>query len=144
PVVEGEYDREESPRRVWDEYSPPHFGYPEAKGQQYQIASEEYAAKQVAQFVRKLGAWDHAGGANWIFSDSTSCGRLTCEVARVGGEVDCVRLPKELSQPCRAMWSPSPQVHIVGHWTYPAGTRKTLYVVSNCDAVELLVNGKSL
>jgi len=37
PVVEGEYDREESPRRVWDDYSPPNFGYPEAKGQTYDL-----------------------------------------------------------------------------------------------------------
>jgi len=28
----GEYDREESPRRVWDEFSPPNFGYPESEG----------------------------------------------------------------------------------------------------------------
>jgi len=35
-------------------------------------------------------------------------------------------------------------VHIIGHWTYPAGTRKTVYVVSNGDDVELFVNGKSL
>jgi beta-galactosidase len=144
PVVEGEYDREESPRRVWDEQSPPHFGYPEAQGQQYQITSEEYAVHQVAQFVRKLGAWDHCGGANWIFSDTTSGGRMTCEVARTGGEVDGVRLPKEGYYACRAMWRADPQVHVIGHWTYPAGTRKTIYVVSNAEEVELLVNGKSL
>jgi beta-galactosidase len=144
PVVEGEYDREESPRRVWDELSPPRFGYPEAKGQQYQLTSEEYAVHQVAQFVRKLGAWDHAGGANWIFSDTTSGGRLSCEVTRAGGEVDAARLPKEAYYACRAMWRADPQVHIIGHWTYPAGTRKTMHVVSNAEAVELLVNGRSL
>jgi beta-galactosidase len=42
------------------------------------------------------------------------------------------------------MWSASPQVHVIGHWTYPAGTRKTVYVVSNCESVELFVNGTSL
>jgi beta-galactosidase len=35
-------------------------------------------------------------------------------------------------------------VHIIGHWNYPAGTRKPVYVTSNCEHVELLVNGKSL
>jgi beta-galactosidase len=35
-------------------------------------------------------------------------------------------------------------VHIIGHWTYPAGTKKTIYVVSNRERVELFVNGKSL
>ena len=144
PVVEGEYNREESPRRVWDNASLPGFGYPEAKGQTYQLTSEQFAANQVAQFVRKLGAQDHCGGANWIFSDSTSGGRVACEVARASGEVDGVRLAKEAYYVCRAMFRSDPQVHIIGHWTYPAGTKKTVYVASNGEAVELFVNGRSL
>jgi beta-galactosidase len=144
PVVEGEYDREESPRRVWDDYSPPNFGYPEAKGQTYQLTSEQYAVNQVAQYVKKVGASNHVGGANWIFSDSTSGGRVATEVARAGGEVDGVRLPKEAYYVCAAMFRSDPQVHIIGHWTYPAGTKKTVYVASNADEVALSVNGKSL
>jgi beta-galactosidase len=43
------------------------------------------------------------------------------------------------------MQSPTPDLHILGHWTYPAGTKKTVYVIANhCDTVELLLNGKSL
>jgi beta-galactosidase len=144
PVVEGEYDREESPRRVWDDYSPPNFGYSEGKGQTYQLTSEQYAVNQVAQFVKKIGALNHSGGANWIFSDTTSGGRVASEVARAGGEVDGVRLPKEAYYVCRTLFRDDPQVHIIGHWTYPAGTRKTVYVTSNADEVELFVNGKSL
>ncbi len=144
PVVEGEYDREESPRRVWDDYSPPNFGYPEAKGQTYQLTSEQYAVNQVAQFVKKIGAPNHAGGANWIFSDSTSGGRVAVEVARTGGEVDGVRLPKEAYFVCKTLFRDDPQVHIIGHWSYPAGTRKNVYVASNAASVELFVNGKSL
>lgn len=144
PVVEGEYDREESPRRVWDDFSPPNFGYPEAKGQTYQLTSEQYAVNQVSQFVKKISAPNHAGGANWIFSDSTSGGRVSTEVARAGGEVDGVRLPKEAYYVCRTIFRDDPQVHIIGHWTYPANTRKTVYVASNAEDVELLVNGRSL
>jgi beta-galactosidase len=143
PVVEGEYDREESPRRVWDDFSPPHFGYPEAKGQTYQLTSEQFAVDEIAEFVRKLGAENHCGGANWIFSDSTSGGRLGCEVARASGEVDGARLPKEAYYACRAMFRDEPQVHIIGHWTYPQGTKKTVYAVANCDEVDLLLNGRS-
>lgn len=120
PVVEGEYDREESPRRVWDDASPPNFGYPEAKGMTYQLTSEQFAVNEVAQFVKKLGAPEHSGGANWIFSDSTSGGRVPAEVARASGEVDGARLPKEAYYVCAAMWRTDPQVHIIGHWTYPA------------------------
>ena len=144
PVVEGEYDREESPRRVWDDASPPNFGYPEGKGQTYQLTSEQYAVNQVSQFMKKVGADNHAGGANWIFSDSTSGGRVASEVARAGGEVDGVRLPKEAYYVCRTIFRDDPQVHIIGHWTYPAGTKKTIYVTSNAEEVELFVNGRSL
>jgi beta-galactosidase len=145
-VVEGEYDREESPRRVWDQFSPPNFGYPEAKGRSdYILTSEEYAVNQMAQYLKKVGMPEHCGGANWIFSDTTSGGRDSAEVARAGGEVDGVRLPKEAYYVCRAMFKArDPQVHIIGHWTYPAGTKKTMYVAANRDKVELFVNGKSL
>ncbi len=143
PVVEGEYDREESPRRVWDDASPPNFGYPEAKGMTYQLTSEQFAVNEIAQY-RKISAPDHAGGANWIFSDSTSGGRVPAEVARTSGEVDGVRLPKEAYQVCAVLFRDDPQVHIVGHWTYPKGTHKTVYVASNADDVELLLNGRTL
>ena len=143
PVVEGEYNREESPRRVWDDASPPNFGYPEAKGQTYQLTSEQYAVNQVAQF-KKIAPDNHAGGANWIFSDSTSGGRVSTEVARAGGEVDGVRLPKEAYYVMKVLYRDDPQVHIIGHWTYPAGTKKTVYVASNAQDVELFVNGRSL
>jgi beta-galactosidase len=145
PVLEGEYDREESPRRIWDAYSPPSFGYPGARGQDYKpFDSEQFAVHQVAQYVRKLGAADHSGGANWIFSDSTSGGRVDCETARDSGEVDGVRLPKEAYYVCSVMFNRAPAVHIIGHWTYPVGTRKTVYVAANGDDVELFLNGKSL
>ncbi len=98
---------------------------------------------QVSQYVGKLGAESHSGGANWIFSDSTSGGRVACEVARASGEVDGVRLPKEAYYVCQAMFRDTPQVHIIGHWNYPEGTKKPVYVASNCDDVELFVNGKS-
>jgi beta-galactosidase len=146
PVIEGEYDREESPRRVWDDFSPPNFGYPEAKGRSdYTLNSEQYAVNQMGQYLNKVGMPEHSGGANWIFSDTTSGGRDSAEVARAGGEVDGVRLPKEAYYVCRAMFDArDPQVHIIGHWTYPVGTKKTIYVTSNRERVELFVNGKSL
>jgi len=144
PVVEGEYDREESPRRVWDNFSPPNFGYPEGAGQTYDLSSEQFALNEIHQYIQKLGATNHAGGANWLFSDTTSGGRNTVEICRASGEVDGVRLPKEAYYVCQAMFRDDPQVHIVGHWTYPKKTKKTIYVAANCEEVELFVNGKSL
>jgi hypothetical protein len=37
-----------------------------------------------------------------------------------------------------------PRTYIIGHWNYPEGTVKPVYVVSTADEVELFVNGKSL
>lgn len=144
PVVEAEYDREESPRRIWDQSTPPNWGYREARGQPYRLTSEEYAVNQITNYVQKLGATTHGGGANWIFSDTTSGGRVGVEVARASGEVDGMRLPKEAYYACQAMFADGPQLHIIGHWTYPPGTKKTVYVVSNGEQVELFVNGQSL
>jgi beta-galactosidase len=58
--------------------------------------------------------------------------------------VDSVRLPKQAFFVSRVMQNEKPDAHIIGHWTYPADTQKTVYVAaSNCDAVELFVNGQS-
>lgn len=144
PVVEGEYNREESPRRIWDDFSPPFFGYKEAIGQIYQLTAEQFAINQVEQYLRKIAKAPHCGGANWIFSDSTSGGRVTVEVARTSGEVDAARLPKQAYYACAVLYSSAPKVHIIGHWNYPVGTKKSVYVASNCQKVELILNGKSL
>jgi beta-galactosidase len=62
----------------------------------------------------------------------------------VSGKVDSVRLPKQAYYVYRVMQNPMPDIHIIGHWTYPAKTVKTVYVAANhCDMVELFVNGKS-
>ncbi|MEE9367818.1 MAG: sugar-binding domain-containing protein [Pontiella sp.] len=143
PTVEGEYNREESPRRVWDDFSPPDFDYVGGEGQTYDLTSEQFAVNQIFQFKKIIPTF-HGGGANWIFSDSTSGGRVACEVARASGEVDAVRLPKEAYHVCKVLFSETPQIHLIGHWTYPEGTIKDLFVASNCEEVELLVNGRSL
>jgi len=86
-----------------------------------------------------------SGYASIYFSDSDADGRQdSSEVARVSGKVDSVRLPKELYYAHRVMQNPNPDIHIVGHWSYSAGTVKTMYVVSNTASVELVLNGKSL
>jgi beta-galactosidase len=64
-------------------------------------------------------------------------------VCRVSGKVDSVRLPKELYYAHRVTGSLVPDIHIIGHWTYPAGTTKTVYVIANTSSVELFVNGVS-
>ena len=63
----------------------------------------------------------------------------------MSGKVDSVRLPKQAYYVYRVMQNPAPDIHIIGHWTYPTNTTKTIYVAANhCDSVELFVNGKSM
>ena len=59
--------------------------------------------------------------------------------------MDGVRLPKSIFYVSRVMQSEKPDIHIIGHWNYPAGTKKAIYVAaSKCDQVELFLNGKSI
>ena len=80
------------------------------------------------------------------FADSDADGRQQGSyVLRVSGKVDGVRIPKSLFYVSRVMQNEQPDIHIIGHWNYPADTKKTMYVAaSHCDEVELFVNGKSL
>lgn len=46
----------------------------------------------------------------------------------------------------RALWTEEPMVHIVSHWNFRGleGTDRFVPVYTNCDAVELFLNGQSL
>jgi len=59
------------------------------------------------------------------------------EVTRVSGAVDGARLPKETFYGLQVAHNSQPQVYVVGHWNYAAGTVKRVYVVSNTDSVKL-------
>lgn len=142
PVVEGEYNREEAARRVWDRKTLGYEDYKTSDDSSYNLTSEEFAKNQVAHY-KKISDRSHCGGANWIFSDSTSHGRVRSEVARASGEVDGVMLPKEAYYAVKSIFREDPQIHIIGHWNYPVGTEKDIYVVSNTDKTELFINGRS-
>lgn len=166
PLVETEDFRDEAGRNVWDDYSPPHFGFkphivpgpnnrPGPGGDTYHWNSETFAlagATRYASYLRnRIDNPDPAhskwsGYASIYFSDSDADGRQQGSyVLRVSGKVDGVRLPKSLYFVSRVMQSERPDLHIIGHWNYPAGTKKTVYVAAaHCDQVELFLNGKSL
>jgi beta-galactosidase len=168
PLIEAEDFRDEAPRGIWDDFSPPHFGFkphivigpqgpggnPGAGGDAYHWNSETFAIAGAARYASYVlnridnpdpvhSKW--SAYASIYFSDSDADGRQGgSEVLRVSGKVDGVRLPKELFFVSRVMQSTTPDLHIIGHWTYPAGTKKTVYVAANlCDQVELFVNGQS-
>ncbi len=154
PLIETEDFRDEGARRFWDDSSPPYFGFKPGPNDTYHWNSETFALAAVnrywAYWNNRISNSDAAhakwsGYASIYFSDSNADGRQqSSEVARVSGKVDAVRLPKEIYFAHRVMQNPEPDIHILGHWTYPADTRKTIYVIANTNAVELFLNGKSL
>jgi beta-galactosidase len=167
PLIETEDFRDEAARGIWDDYSPPHFGFkphvaprqangrPGLGGDTYHWNSESFAlagAVRYTSYVENRIDNPDPAHSRWsayssiYFTDSDADGRQDAsEVLRVSGKVDGVRLPKELFFVSRVMQSASPDIHIIGHWTYPSGTVKTVYVAaSHCDQVELFLNGKSL
>ena len=154
PLIETEDFRDEAARRFWDDYSPPHFGFKPGPNDMYHWNSETFcvaaAERYHAYFINRISNPDPAhskwsGYASIYWSDSDADGRqASSEACRVSGKVDSLRLPKEAFYVYRVMQSEQPALHLIGHWTYPTNTTKTVYVAANhCDAVELLVNEKS-
>ncbi len=62
------------------------------------------------------------------------------------GVIDLCGFPKDTYYFYQSEWTDKPMVHILPHWTWPGLEGKTIPVIaySNCDAVELFLNGESL
>ena len=157
PLIETEDFRDEAARRYWDDESPPYFGFKKGPNDTYEYTQETFALAGVKRYweywKNRISNADPAhakwsGYASIYFTDENADGRQdSSEVARVSGKVDAVRLPKEIYYAHRVMQSETPDLHILGHWSYPAARRtvKTVYVIANhVEEVELLLNGKSL
>jgi beta-galactosidase len=154
PLIETEDFRDEAGRRFWDDYSPPHFGFKPGPNDVYHWNSETFCVAAAERyhdyFINRISNPDPAhskwsGYASIYWSDSNADGRqASSETCRVSGKVDSLRLPKEAFYVYRVMQSEQPALHLIGHWTYPTNTTKTVYVAANhCEAVELFVNEKS-
>ena len=138
PITETEYSREEAPRRVWDDYTPPDFDYrnkwlgkggKKQKGRDfYDLTSEDLAlanARGYAEFFHdRLGG---ASGKNFYsataalcWTDSAQHGRQSwSENGRMSGRVDAIRVKKQSFHIFRVIQSALPEVKILGHWNYP-------------------------
>lgn len=154
PFIETEDFRDEGFRGIWDNYSPPTMGFKKGPNDAYDHNSESFSlaaanrynaywSHRVSLSDPKLARW--AAYCSIIWADSNQHGRMPDHaVARVSGKVDAVRIPKQAYFVHRVMQNEKPDTHIIGHWTYPKDTKKTMYVAaSNVDAVELSVNGQS-
>jgi beta-galactosidase len=160
PLIETEDFRDEGARRFWDDYSPPYYGFKKGPTDTWNYNSETFAVAQVKRYwnfySNRISNSDPAHArysayASIYFTDEDADGRQdSSEVARVSGKTDAMRLPKEAYFVERVMQNEKPDIHIIGHWSYPLTqpngnpTAKTMYVVANnVDSVELFVNGVS-
>ncbi len=138
PVTETEYCREEAPRRVWDDYSPPDYDYrnrylgkggKKQKGlDYYDLTSEDLAlanARGYSEFFfdRLRGASGknlYSACAALCWTDSAQHGRQSwSENGRMSGRVDAIRVKKQSFDVFRVMHSAAPAVKLLGHWNYP-------------------------
>lgn len=63
------------------------------------------------------------------------------------GVIDLAGFPKDGFYFYQSQWTEAPMVHLLPHWTHPrlaAGTAVPVVAYSNCEEVELFLNGKSL
>ena len=147
PITETEYSREEAPRRVWDDFTPPDFDYPsrwlgkggkKQKGMDfYDLTAEELAianARGYSEFFH-----DRIGGASGknlysacaalCWTDSAQHGRQSwSENGRMSGRVDAIRVKKQSFDVFRVMQSTQPEIRILGHWNYPPKTENSYCV----------------
>lgn len=145
PIIETEYARDEAPRRVWDDYSPPDYDYDNkylgpgaAKTDGYDIwdqTSEDFSianAKAYEEFYKGRvgggGSELYTGAAIMVWSDSNMHTRNSgSENCRTSGKVDAVRVKKEAFYALQAIQSDTPKIDIVGHWNYPQLTEETYW-----------------
>ncbi len=147
PAVEGEYDRLEVRRGVWDHSTTGFETFTNSTSSSdaatySDVTNESFAISQIEWKNSIKSSTKYVGGANWIFSDSISHGRVLSEVSRVSGEVDAMMIPKESYYVDQTIFGEDPSVYIIGHWNYPAGTVKNIYVAgNNVKSVKLYLNG---
>lgn len=141
PITETEYSREEAPRRIWDDFTPPDFDYrnkyigkggKKQKGRDfYDLTSEELAlaeARGYSEFFHdRIGGASgknlYSAAAALCWTDSAQHGRQSwSENGRMSGRVDAVRIRKQNFYLYQVMQSGEPEVKILGHWNYPQDT----------------------
>jgi len=156
PMLEEEDYRDEAMRGIWDAYSPPHVGgFIPGATDTYNETAESFATGQISRLntwlitdtIRNTSAGSSKySGYGSIYFLGRRCGRTRAKQLRRSGEREgrCQPYPQGSLLYFRVAGNTKPDIHIIGHWTYPAGTSKTMYVAANnVSSVDLLVNGKS-
>ena len=159
--VDVEYMRDESPRRWWDAWSPP-LPHPDnapiKENGGYDRNQDNMCRTQAAVYETYYNVRPGAdktsccnGGLQIYFADTNTGLRRGRDLFRRSGGVDAMRIPKDAFFCNQTMRSNTPElwtegrysIFLPGHWNYPAGTVKPMYVFvcPGIERVELDVNG---
>jgi len=101
-------------------------------------AEQLWAFNEVHDYVIGYFMWtgiDYLGEAGgWPRKGSTS------------GAIDICGFPKDAFYFYQSRWTDKPMIHLLPHWNWPGFEGETIPVIAytNCDVVELFLNGKSL
>jgi beta-galactosidase len=160
--VDTEFMRDESPRRWWDRWSPPYFNKAGEwrltdnaggwnRNQDNICVMQSIVHEQYYKARPGTGEAVCNGGTQIFFADSDSFTR-SVDTFRRSGPTDAMRIPKDAFFCNQTMWSNTrelwtegrPSVFLPGHWNYPEGTVKPIYVFVSpgIEAVDLFVNGQ--
>jgi hypothetical protein len=160
PMWAMEYCRDEGLRKYWDEYSYPFHKegdgplYRNQPAPDYNHNMDQLAVEMVRRWYDYwrerpgTGTRVSSGGVKIVFSDTNTHHRGESNY-RTSGVTDAMRIPKDAFFVHQVMWNgwvepEEAKTYIIGHWNYPNGTIKPVYVVSTADEVELFLNGRSL
>ena len=160
PMWAMEYCRDEGLRKYWDEQSYPYHKegdgplYRGNPALDYNHNMDQFAIEMVRRwydyYMERPGTGTRvsSGGVKIVFSDTNTHHRGESNY-RTSGVTDAMRIPKDAFYVHQVMWNgwvepEQQQTYIIGHWNYPEGITKNVYVVSTANDVELFINGKSL
>ncbi len=82
----------------------------------------------------RWGSFDYLGESEWP------------QRTRNQGIIDLCGFPKDHYYLYQSLWSAQSMVHILPHWTHPGkeGISIPVVIYTNCESVELFLNGKSM
>jgi len=163
--VWSEHEKHPERRYVWNEWGAiaserGREGPALLHGEELRAVADSEAALFQEGYLMQWNAMPWLGTLKWCMFD---CGEVNGSATRtlwefVDGRVtlrwpfndylgvsDMWRLPKNAYFLLQSQWTETPMVHLVGHWTWPdQQDPRSIRVYSNCDTVELFLNGRSL
>ncbi len=128
PAVRGEY-----PERAAPAGTPPRPLYLSAPVRTEQLWKFALTHAYVIGHFMWTG-FDYLGESRWPAKASSS------------GALDTCGFPKDTYYLYQSIFSPRPMLHLLPHWTWPGREGKVVPVLAytNCEVVELFLNGRSL